>query len=142
MDLHKYYMNIAEAMSKNSTCISRQVGCVLVNYSWGLVSSGYNGAARSLKNCSNETCNRLYDESGTNLHKCIAIHAEANALLSCNDISKIDAAYVTLTPCLQCMCLLLNTSCTKIYYKEYYSGSEYGIKLWESTGRKIYNINY
>lgn len=49
---------------------------------------------------------------------CGAAHAEQNALLQCRDPWSIEAAYITLSPCMACTKLLLNTSCKRVIFLE------------------------
>lgn len=46
----EYYLGIAEAVAKRSTCIRRQYGAVIVQND-RIVSTGYNGAPRGADNC-------------------------------------------------------------------------------------------
>jgi dCMP deaminase len=80
-------------------------------------------------------CSGAHSPSGTNLDHCQAIHAEQNALLQCRDVYNIEACYVTTSPCMTCVKLLLNTSCQKIYFLDEYSHTE-AKDLWESAGRE------
>lgn len=80
-------------------------------------------------------CAAAYAPSGTNLDGCEAIHAESNALLQCRDVYAIDTCYVTASPCINCVKLLLNTSCRKIVYRDDYPHST-AKELWERSGRE------
>lgn len=75
--------------------------------------------------------------SGTNLDGCRAIHAEQNALLQCRDVRAIHTCYVTASPCLTCVKLLLNTGCRRIVFAEPYPHPE-ARELWRdlSTTRE------
>jgi dCMP deaminase len=106
-----------------------------------VLATGYNGVAAGLPHCNHEdagsfphACSGAKAPSGTNLDGCQAIHAEQNALLQCKDIYQIHTAYVTASPCMTCVKLLLNTSCERIVYVEEYPHNEAG-KLWTSAGR-------
>lgn len=72
--------------------------------------------------------------SGTNLDGCQAIHAEQNALLQCRDVHSIHTCYVTASPCITCVKLLLNTSCEKIVFVEEYPHKA-AQELWVQAGR-------
>lgn len=72
--------------------------------------------------------------SGQSLDACQAIHAEQNALLQCRDPWQIDTAYVTSSPCVTCLKLLLNTSCRRIVYSEEYPHPA-ARAMWEQAGR-------
>jgi len=79
-------------------------------------------------------CAGAESASGTNLDGCQAIHAEQNALLQCKDMYNIHQCFTTVSPCITCTKLLLNTSCQEIIYLEEYPHSE-AKELWESAGR-------
>jgi dCMP deaminase len=64
----------------------------------------------------------------------MAIHAEQNALLQCHDVTKINALYVTISPCFQCLKLMLNTPCKRIVFLNTYPNPEAEI-IWRETGR-------
>lgn len=78
----KYYLNIALAVSKRSTCLKRHYGCVIVKDDV-IVATGYNGSPRGEENCCDcGTCKRANAEKGKGYDDCPAVHAEQNALLS------------------------------------------------------------
>jgi len=78
--------------------------------------------------------------SGRHLDACEAIHAEQNALLQCNDVQKIKSCYVTVSPCITCVKLLLNTSCQRIVFVERYAHDEAAWNLWNQLSREWINI--
>lgn len=128
------YINMALEMSKRSTCARRNVGCVLTNSRGHECSSGYNGPPKGWPHCIDEPCPGANSPSGTDLSKCEAIHAEINALLHCKDIYDIDTCYVVASPCLDCVKVLLNTSCNRIVFIEKYPHPE-AKDRWEKDGR-------
>lgn len=79
----EYYLGIAEAVSKRSTCTRRQFGAIIVKDD-AIVSTGYNGGARGVVNCMEVGC--LKDEIDAPESKaydyCIAVHAEENAIIN------------------------------------------------------------
>lgn len=83
MSKDDYYMGIAEAVSKRSTCLKRRYGCVIVNND-EIIATGYNGNPRGLENCCDKgICNRLDKPSNTGDYSdCYSVHAEQNAMLS------------------------------------------------------------
>ena len=46
----EYYLGIARAVAARSTCLRRQYGAVIVRND-EIVATGYNGAARGVKDC-------------------------------------------------------------------------------------------
>lgn len=77
-----YYLNIALAVSKRSTCLRRHYGCVIVKDDV-IVATGYNGSPRGCDNCCDVgICHREDCERYQGYDDCPAVHAEQNALLS------------------------------------------------------------
>lgn len=79
----RYYLDIALAVSKRSTCLKRHYGAVIVNND-EIIATGYNGNPRGMFNC----CQRLVCQRMDKPHNsgdysdCYSVHAEQNALLS------------------------------------------------------------
>ena len=140
-----YFLSMAKLVSTRSTCLRRSVGCVLVNSRNHVLSTGYNGVAAGMAHCNEadpfsdigypNACGGAAAKSGEDLHLCKAIHAEQNALLQCRDVYAIDTCYVTVSPCMHCMKLLMNTSCQRIVAYAMYD--MHAIELWRAMGRKI-----
>lgn len=89
---HRYYINIAEAVSMRSTCLRRHYGAVIVKDD-RIISTGYNGSPKNEPNCVDlGVCNRdLNDcEKGSGYLLCPAVHAEMNAIINAskNDLIK------------------------------------------------------
>lgn len=81
-DKDTYYLDIALAVSKRSTCLRRRYGCVIVKDDV-IVATGYNGSPRGDVNCCDcGTCQRPNAEKYTNYENCPAVHAEQNAMIS------------------------------------------------------------
>lgn len=100
-----YFMLLASLASMRSNCMKRRVGAVLVRDK-RVVSTGYNGTPRGVKNCAEGGCTRCNSHSdgfflpvaggtandearqtrdqyamGQGLDECVCLHAEENALL-------------------------------------------------------------
>jgi dCMP deaminase len=81
---HEYYLGIAEAVSKRSTCLRRHYGAVIVHRD-EIIATGYNGSPRSARNCCD--VGQCWREAngiphGQQYEKCVGVHAEMNALLA------------------------------------------------------------
>lgn len=79
-----YYLDIAETVAKRCTCLRRHFGAIIVKDDC-IVSTGYNGAPRGRKNCSDlNFCMRdkLNIPRGERYEMCRSIHAEANAIIA------------------------------------------------------------
>lgn len=146
--VYQWAMKIAAVTAERSTCLRRHVGCVLMDNRNHIVATGYNGVASGMPHCSDvnsfgqspNACSGSSLPSGVGLDKCMAIHAEQNALLQCSDVYQISAAVVTVSPCISCVKLLLNTGCQKILYAEEYPHFE-ARELWVKSGRVWINLS-
>lgn len=117
----EYFLDMAKLVSERSTCARRAVGCVLVDNHDHVLATGYNGVPKGAKHCNDGyKCEGADSPSGTDLNRCLAIHAEQNALIQCKDTMSIKAAYLTVNPCEHCLKMLLNTSLNFIYFRTMY----------------------
>lgn len=121
VDTDNYFMDLAKLVASRATCPRRSVGCVIVDKHNYIMSTGYNGVPKGYPHCIEFPCGAESDKSSCNLNGCMAVHAEQNALLQCNDINSIHKIYVTTSPCVTCAKLIANTSCTEVIYAEEYS---------------------
>ncbi len=87
----EYFLNIAEMVSKRSTCLKRQYGAVIVNSANKIISTGYNGSPSGEINCCERgTCPRLNKPHNSGDYSdCCAVHAEQNAMLFADGSSMI-----------------------------------------------------
>ena len=79
-----YYLDIAETVLERATCLRRVYGAIIVKND-EIISTGYNGAPRGRRNCSDlGYCARenLKIPSGERYELCRSVHAEANAIIS------------------------------------------------------------
>ena len=79
-----YYLDIADSVLERSTCLRRKYGAIIVRND-EIISTGYNGAPRGRKNCSDlGYCAReaMQIPSGERYELCRSVHAEANAIIS------------------------------------------------------------
>jgi dCMP deaminase len=123
-------LSMAGLLGQLGTCFRRKVGCILVNKHWHIIGSGYNGVAKGEPHCSESPCPGAQCESGQGLELCEAIHAEQNALLQCRDVQEIAICYVTTSPCVHCVKLLMNTGCHTIYFLNEYADVKQAKQLW------------
>lgn len=110
------FMNQAFLMSKRSTCVKKQVGCVLVR-DRRAIASGYNGVAPGMDH------EDQFDDDGNTT----TIHAEANMFSFCAKHGiRTDRTvlYVTLQPCLRCAQLIVQSGIRTVYYEEPYRCSD------------------
>ncbi len=81
---HNYYLDIAQTVAERCTCLRRCYGAIIVKNDV-IVSTGYNGAPRGRKNCSDlGYCMRdkLNIPRGERYELCRSVHSEANAIIA------------------------------------------------------------
>ena len=121
----EYFMEIANVVAKRSNCSRRHVGAVIMKDNH-ILSAGYNGTPRGVKNCFDGGCPRCAGKvkSGTHLDECLCTHAEQNAICQAAlHGHSIDGAtaYVTISPCLTCAKLLINAGIKEVVYSGEYA---------------------
>ena len=92
-DKINYYLDIAETVAERGTCLRRNYGAIIVKND-EIISTGYVGAPRGRKNCSDlGYCIRqkLQIPRGERYELCRSVHAEANAIISASRNELIDA---------------------------------------------------
>ena len=143
MNWDKYFLNIAKEVSKQSKCLSRQIGAVLVKDKV-IIGTGYNGPPRGVKHC-NERLYEFYNlldnsnnkakgneyptvcprrgldyKSGQGLHLCQAGHAERNAIIQCarHGIATKGATLYCYCPipCKDCVIEIINAGIQRLVY--------------------------
>jgi len=129
------FMKMAKALSEQSTCIRRNVGCILLDNKLRIIGSGYNGSSHGASHCIDTPCKGAHFLSGKGLDMCEAIHAEQNALMQCKDIDAIHIAVCTTFPCKHCTKMLLNTGCNLIVFNEDYESTATGLQIWVDAKR-------
>ena len=79
-----YYLDIAQTVATRSTCLRKSFGAIIVKND-NIVSTGYNGAPRGRKNCS-DLCTCIRDQlnipRGERYELCRSVHSEANAIIA------------------------------------------------------------
>lgn len=115
-DWDRYFLNIAAETARRSNCSRRQHGAVVVRKR-RIRSTGYNGPPSGHPHCDEGACPRASSEtpSGWGHDNCIAIHAEANALLYSSPEEREGATiYITGVPCFTCAKLIANSGVEEV----------------------------
>lgn len=133
----EYFMEMAHVVAKRSTCLRRKVGAILVKEKH-ILSTGYNGAPKGLKHCSETGCLRenLNIPSGERHELCRGLHAEQNAVIQAAVFGvsiKGSVLYCTNTPCVVCVKMLINAGVTEIIYAGEYPDNLAKLMMEEST---------
>lgn len=126
IDKDTYYLNIAKAVSMRSTCLRRQYGAVIVNND-EIIATGYNGSPRGSDNCCDMGfCWREEHDipHGEQYEKCVAVHAEQNAIISAPRDKMIGATLylygsengmaINAEPCLICHRMIQNAGISDV----------------------------
>ena len=130
----EYFLGIAELVAERGTCTRRKVGCVLVNDENHIVATGYNGVPRNFPHCIETPCEGAAVPPGEGLDKCLAIHAELNALLQLNEKGPL-TMYTTDTPCNECAKVIANSHIERIVAKRKYAQDT--LSFLERVGIKV-----
>ena len=137
-----YFLGIADAVSARGDCTRRQVGAVLADPdTHDLIETGYNGPPAGQPGCLSAgacprgrhyqlglcscACGKPWpcDEAvapgssyDTGPRACIAIHAEANALLRAGKNARGAHLYLTTEPCGGCMKLIQGAGVVRVIW--------------------------
>ena len=133
IDKINYYLDIAETVTERATCLRRGWGAVIVKND-EIISTGYNGAPRGRKNCTDVGfCIRekLNVPRGERYELCRSVHAEQNAIISASRRDTIGATlyivgvdaktreYVEKSmPCAMCKRTIINSGIEKVIIRD------------------------
>ena len=124
----EYYLGLAEAVLKRSTCLRRQYGAVIVKND-EVISTGYNGSPRGMENCLDKgVCTResLNVPKGQRYELCCSVHAEQNAIIRASREQMLDSTlyivgrevetggYADPTPCVICSRMIRNAGIKEV----------------------------
>ncbi len=121
----QYFMTITQQVAERSTCNRAKVGAVIVR-DRNILATGYNGAPAGMPHCTEAGCliyesKTPYGEVEQNCFR--TIHAEINAIAQAaknGSNIKDSSIYVTHTPCIHCIKVLVNTGIKTVYYESPY----------------------
>lgn len=132
-DKVNYYLDIAEVVSERGTCLRRNYGAIIVKND-EIISTGYVGAPRGRKNCSDlGKCMRqeLNIPRGERYEMCRSVHAEANAIISAarRDMlgadmylcgKEVDTGEIIANSCSCAMCkrMIINAGIERVYVRD------------------------
>ena len=132
-DKVNYYLDIADQVSKRSTCLRRIYGAIIVKND-EIISTGYVGAPRGRKNCCDlGYCRRekMNIPRGQRYELCRSVHAEANPIISAARRDCIGATMylsgrvvdtgeyiVNATSCAMCKRLVINSGIEKVVVRD------------------------
>lgn len=138
-----YFMKLATLAASRSNCMKRRVGCVIVR-ECRVIATGYNGTPRHLTNCFNGGCPRCNDGDSRNLHTCLCIHAEENALLEAgrDRVGQNATLYCDTCPCLTCSVKIVQTGISEVVYSQSYRMDEESFKVLKNAGITVRQFSF
>ena len=130
---HNYYLDIAGTVAERCTCLRKKFGAIIVKDDV-IISTGYNGAPRGRKNCSDLNCcmrDKLNIPRGERYELCRSVHAEANAIIAaarermlgatlymtCVD-SKTGELVEGTSSCMMCKRLIINAGISTVIVRD------------------------
>lgn len=131
----KTYFDVAKVISQRSLDPHTKVGAVIVK-NGVIVGTGYNGTPRGFKLRFNWYTEEKYQ---------YVIHAEMNAIANAQavGVSVVDAdIYLTLSPCHECIKLLIQNQIKNVYYLEEYKDIELTKKIAENSNIILRRVDY
>ena len=141
----RYFIDIAEVVAKRSNCRRRHVAAVIVK-DRRIISTGYNGTPKGIKNCDEGGCPRCSSDapSGEKLEECLCCHGEENAIVqAAYHGTSVNGAtlYTTYSPCLLCAKMIINSGIAEVVYKRRYSIDDTARKILKTAKIKIRAIS-
>ena len=128
-----YYLDIAQTVAERSTCLRKMYGAIIVKNDV-IVSTGYNGAPRGRKNCTDiGSCMRdkLGIPRGERYEMCRSIHSEANAIIAASReqmlgstlyMACVDPATHEIVPgtssCMMCKRQIINAGIARVVIRD------------------------
>lgn len=132
-DKENYYLDIAKTVLERGTCLRRNYGTIIVKNDQ-IISSGYSGAPRGRKNCSDiGFCVResMKIPRGERYEMCRSVHSEANAIINASRVDMIGSTlylvgkdvatgkYVeNASSCSMCKRLIINAGIEKVVIRK------------------------
>ena len=140
-DWDEYFMGIAKVVALRSNCIKRKVAAVIAKDK-RIISTGYNGTPRGVKNCSEGGCPRCnaIGTSGQGLEECYCSHAEENSIVQAayHGVNiKGSVLYTTYSPCLMCTKMIINAGIHEVVYNVNYPMGETSLALLREAGVQV-----
>ena len=139
-DWDTYFMDIARVVSRRGNCLRRKVAALIVK-DRRIISTGYNGTPRGIRNCFEGGCDRCAGNSpsGADLGECVCSHAEENAITQAayHGIAvRGGTLYVTISPCLTCAKMIINGGIREVIYEDEYEFNDQTRALLKNAGVK------
>ena len=131
----QYFLDMLALVASRSTCARRSVGAIIIDAKGHVLSMGYNGVPSGTRHCIDHPCAGVQDAPGLT-DRCLAVHAEQNALLQCHRLDLAHTLYCTCSPCFTCAKLILNTPISRVVYTTQYADQR-GADLLVDRGLEV-----
>ena len=136
--LDRLYMDIAIRVSQESRCINHKVGSIIVKDD-KILAIGYNGTPSNFDN----VC-EFKDDSGMLKTKPEVLHSESNAISKIargTESSNNATLYVTLSTCIECAKLIIQSGIIRVVYLKEYSDIS-GIELLKKANINVNKFKF
>jgi dCMP deaminase len=135
---NKAYMRTAMVFSELSHAVRKKVGCIAVK-DGNIIAHGFNGMPKGMTN----ECEEFDFDVKQLVTKKECLHAELNVLSKLargTQSSEGSDLYVTLSPCVECSKLIIQSGIRKVYYFEEYRDTS-GIEFLQEAGVQVEKFN-
>lgn len=130
-NITNYFLQMLELVASRSTCVRRQVACIITDKDNHVLATGYNGVPVNFDHCTEHPCAGAKDLPGQT-DNCLAVHGEQSALLQC-DVRLAHTLYCSCLPCFTCAKLIANTPIARVICASYYADRR-GLDVLLSAG--------
>lgn len=124
----EFFLDVAKACAKQSSCLRRHYGAVIVDKNRQIISTGYNSVPSGMLHCDQRnSCMRdkLGIEQYADYSLCYSIHSEQNALIQAGRLSRGCILYlygwdvkkmieITPKPCFLCTKMIINAGIDRV----------------------------
>jgi dCMP deaminase len=137
-----YFMEVANAISKRSTCDRGRSGCVIARDKQIIV-TGYVGSPTGFPHCDDvgHQIKKITHENGETTEHCMrTVHAEQNAICQAAKlgISIFGATlYNRMTPCRTCAMLLINCGIKRVVCERRYHQAAESEEMFKQAGIQV-----
>jgi len=140
----EYFMSIARVVASRSNCVKRKVAAIITK-DRRIISTGYNGTPRGVRNCNEGGCPRCnsFAPTGSRLGECLCSHGEENAIVQAahHGVSVAGATiYTNFCPCLLCTKMIINAGLSEVIYNAGYPLGDLSLSLLREAGLKVRQV--
>jgi dCMP deaminase len=141
-DWDRYFLDLAEAVSKRATCDRGRAGAVIVKEK-RIVSTGYVGAPAGLPHCDEDghDMRQVLDDQGNMSQHCVrTLHAEQNAIIQAAKFGMpIEGAtlYCKMTPCRTCAMMIINSGIKRVVCEKRYHADKETMEMFDKAGVEL-----